>query len=98
MRTIVLCACLALVACGCSKKVEVDTNGCYHGEVGGKAIDDCGSRSYTLKGDPKCATFFVKGPIAGSGIPDSMVTLRARIKGSDWTTTVGVGDSVTICQ
>ena len=85
---LVLCA-LLLVACGCSKKVEVQSDGCYHGTVGGQWIDACGNKTYKLDGDPKCAVFVRK---------DDGTFLRARIKGGRWQETTTPFDSVTVCD
>src|SRR5262249_29515455 len=62
MRLLLALFCvLALATCGCgAKKIEVQSDGCYSGHVGGKFIDACGNQTYALKGDPKCGTFTLK--------------------------------------
>ena len=90
MRLLIVLSVLALATCGCgAKKVEVQSDGCYDGHVGGRAIDACGNQTYALKGDPKCGTFTLK---------DNGTYLRARIKGRSWVETTVHFDSVTVCE
>lgn len=91
MRLLLMCCAVALLACGCSKKkIEVQSDGCFHGNVGGKFVDACGNKTYAVEGDPKCGTFVLK---------DNGTFLRARIKGKgDWVQTTVHFDSVTVCD
>lgn len=79
-KLLAVCAVLALT--GCSKKVEVASNGCWSGTVGSSFVSGCGNRTYTLRGEPKCATLHLKPPIDGT--PDSLAYLRMRVKGKEW--------------
>jgi major membrane immunogen (membrane-anchored lipoprotein) len=89
-RSVLLpCALVLLAACGCSQKVEVRSNVCWEGTVGSSFVDGCGNRTYSLKGDPKCATFSMKGD---SGY------VQVRIKGKDWVTTQQPYGSVHVCD
>lgn len=91
MKPLWLICAVLLTACGCAKKkIEVQSDGCYHGSVGGDPIDACGNKTYTLDGDPKCGIFVMK---------DDGTYLRARIKGKGpWQETTTHFDSVTVCD
>ncbi len=84
-----------LAACGCSKKVEVQSDGCWMGTVGSSSVEGCGNKTYTLRGDPKCAEIQFKGPM-GNG--EGGTYLRVRIKGRDWVAADSVFGFATVCQ
>ena len=84
-----------LAATGCAKKVEIQSDGCWAGTVGTSHVDACGNQTYTLRGDPKCAVLYLKGPM-GNGTGGTF--LRARIKGGSWTTVNAQFDSLAVCQ
>ncbi|HET7224397.1 MAG TPA: hypothetical protein VFK69_01690 [Candidatus Eisenbacteria bacterium] len=84
-----------LLAAGCAKKVEVQSDGCWAGRIGSSNVDACGNNTYTMHGDPKCAILYLKGPM-GNGTGGTY--LRARIQGRSWSQVNAQFDSVVVCQ
>ena len=48
---------LLFVATGCSKKIRVESDTCWEGNVNGGSVSGCGETSYTIKGDSDCFSF-----------------------------------------
>jgi hypothetical protein len=95
-KVLALVAMLALT--GCSKKVEIVSNGCWSGTVGSSNVEGCGNRTYTLRGEPKCATLHLKSAVDGT--PDSLTFLRMRVKGKEWSEVRDAADApeITVCD